>query len=161
MAIKSEPLATRLERYLLRQIPISQALGVSVIKADLDEILITAPLDGNINHHGTAFGGSVSAIAILSGWSLVYTRLETEDQFPAIVIQHNEIRYLKAIEGPFAARARLAYPEKWTHFCQTLSRHGKARTIVAVEVEAAHGVSARFQGTFVALRQKTIYRAHE
>ena len=149
--MESEQLSIRLERYLLRQIPISQALGVSVNKADLEEILITAPLARNVNHHGTAFGGSVSAVAILSGWSLVYARLEAEGQFPTIVIQHNEIRYLKPIEGTFTARARLAYPEKWTHFRQTLSRHGKARTIVEVEIKAARGVSALFRGTFVAL----------
>jgi thioesterase domain-containing protein len=77
--------------------------------------------------------------------------LAAEEQFPAIVIQHNEIRYLKPIEGAFTARARLARPEKWIHFLQSLSRHGKARTTVAVEVEGPQGVSARFLGTYVAL----------
>ena len=150
--MESEQLSIRLQRYLLRQIPISRALDVSVERADLNEILITAPLIPNVNHHGTAFGGSVSAVAILSGWSLVYARLEAEGQFPAIVIQHSEIRYLKPIEDTFAARARLAHPQKWTHFCESLSRHGKARTSITVEVEAAHGISALFRGTYVALR---------
>jgi thioesterase domain-containing protein len=147
-----EPLSRRLQRYLLEQIPISKALGMSVTDATLEEILIAAPLVPNLNHHGTAFGGSVSAVAILSAWTLVYARLAAEDQFPVIVIQHNEIRYLKPIEGAFAARARLARPEKWAHFLQGLSRHGKARIAVAVEVESLRGVSARFLGTYVALR---------
>jgi thioesterase domain-containing protein len=150
--MESEHLASRLQRYLFQKIPISQALGVSVTEAGLDEISITASLEPNVNHHGTAFGGSVSAVAILSGWSLVYARLEAEGQFPAIVIQHNETRYLKPIEGTFAARAGLAHPEKWTHFLQSLSRHGKARTIVEVEIETERGVSAHFRGTYVALR---------
>ncbi len=94
----SESLPGRLQRYLLKQIPISQGLGISVTEASLDEILITAPLAPNLNHHGTAFGGSVSAVAILSGWALVYARLEAEGQFPGVVIQYNEIRYLKPLE---------------------------------------------------------------
>jgi thioesterase domain-containing protein len=146
-----EHLSTRLQQYLLQQIPISKALGILVTEANLEEILITAPLAPNLNHHGTAFGGSVSAVAILSGWTLVYARLVAEDQFPGIVIQHNEIQYLKPIDSSFAARARLARPEKWTHFLQGLLRHGKARTVVAVEVESSRGVSARFLGTYVAL----------
>jgi thioesterase domain-containing protein len=93
----------------------------------------------------------VSAVAILSGWTLIYARLEAEGQFPAIVIQHNEISYLKPIEGAFAARAQLARPEKWTRFLQGLSRHGKARMIVAVDIESARGMSALFRGTYVAL----------
>ena len=147
----SESLPGRLQRYLLKQIPISQGLGISVTEASLDEILITAPLAPNLNHHGTAFGGSVSAVAILSGWALVYARLEAEGQFPGVVIQYNEIRYLKPLEGVFAARARLAHPRKWTHFLQGLSRHGKARTIVTVDIEGGRGIAAVFQGTYVAL----------
>ena len=148
----SESLSERLQWYLLKQIPISDGLGISVTEASLDEILITAPLAPNLNHHGTAFGGSVSAVAILSGWALVYARLEAEGKFPGVVIQYNAIRYLKPLEGVFAARARLTHPDKWTHFMQGLSRHGKARTIVTVDVEGGRGIAAVFQGTYVALR---------
>jgi len=151
IAMDSESLPGRLQRYLLKQIPISQGLGISVTEASLDEILIAAPLAPNLNHHGTAFGGSVSAVAILSGWALVYARLEAEGQFPGVVIQYNEIRYLKPLQGVFAARARLAHPGKWTHFLQGLSRHGKARTIVTVDIEGGRGIAAVFQGTYVAL----------
>jgi thioesterase domain-containing protein len=129
-------------------------LRISITEASLEEIRITAPLAPNLNHHGTAFGGSVSAVAILAGWTLVYARLEAESQLPAIVIQHNEKRYVTPIEGAFTARARLARPEQWAHFLQGLSRHGKARTIVAVEVEGTRGISALFRGTYVALMQR-------
>jgi thioesterase domain-containing protein len=150
--MQSEHLTSRLQQYLLKQIPISKGLGVSVAEASLEGILLTAPLAPNLNHHGTAFGGSVSAVAILAGWSLVYVRLAAENQFPAVVIHHNEIRYLKPIESTFAARARLAHPDKWTHFTHGLSRHRKARTIVTVEIEATDGICALFRGTYVALR---------
>jgi thioesterase domain-containing protein len=152
MIMESAKLTTQLQQQLYRQIPISQALGITVVDAGLDEIVITAPLQQNLNHRGTAFGGSIAAVAILCGWSLVYTRLDAENEKPTIVIQHSEIRYLKPILASFTARARLADAEKWTQFLGTLSRHGKARTKVIVEIEAENGLSATFQGIYVSLR---------
>jgi trans-aconitate 2-methyltransferase len=149
--MEREHLARRLQRYLLEHIPISEELAFSVTEASLDEVVITAPLAPNVNHHGTAFGGSISAAAILAGWSLVYVRLEAEGKFPAVVIRHSETDYIKPIDGPFRARARLADPEKWTQFLLSLSRRGKARTTINVEVEASQGTAAYFQGTYVAL----------
>src|SRR5260221_12969883 len=117
----SESLSERLQRYLLKQITISEGLGISVTEASLDEILITAPLAPNLTHHGTAFGGSVSAVAILSGWALVYAQLEAEGKSPGVVIQYNAIRYLKPVEGFFAARVRLCDPGKCAHLCQVFA----------------------------------------
>jgi thioesterase domain-containing protein len=134
-----DPLAKLLQQHLLQQIPISQALGITVADASLDEIAIVAPLSPNLNHRGTAFGGSIAAVAILSGWSLVYIRLEAANEKPNIVIQHSEIRYLKPVLGPFTARARLTDAGKWSHFRETLSRHGKARITLSELYRQVYG----------------------
>src|SRR5260370_3322227 len=103
----SESLSERIQRYLLKQIPISEGLGISVTEASLDEILITAPLAPNLNHNGTAFGGSVRAVAILSGWGLVYARLDAEGQFQCVGSPSNELRYLRRIEDALNSLTRL------------------------------------------------------
>ncbi|WP_436054037.1 YiiD C-terminal domain-containing protein [Phenylobacterium sp. LjRoot225] len=48
----------------------SKAMQVEVIAAKTDATILRAPLEPNINHRETAFGGSVSALAILSDASL-------------------------------------------------------------------------------------------
>jgi thioesterase domain-containing protein len=67
--------ASELEDYLYQQIPISKQIGISVMSAGTNHVLLAAPLNPNINHCDTVFGGSASAVAILAAWSLIHLRL--------------------------------------------------------------------------------------
>ena len=61
-------------RYLHDHIPITRSLGARVEHADGQSVRLWAPLAQNLNHRDTAFGGSLSSLAILSGWVLLYLR---------------------------------------------------------------------------------------
>ena len=50
-----------LEQYLHAHIPLSAAMGVSVVQVADEAITLSAPLEPNINHRDTVFGGSASA----------------------------------------------------------------------------------------------------
>ena len=76
-----------LEQYLHRQIPLSAAMRVTVRGATLESVILAAPLEPNLNHKSTAFGGSLSALGILAAWSLVHLRLLEEGVKCEIVIQ--------------------------------------------------------------------------
>ena len=69
-------LPDQLERYLHEHIPLSKAMGVSVLSVGEEAVTLRAPLAPNINHRETVFGGSASALAILAAWSLLHTRLD-------------------------------------------------------------------------------------
>jgi thioesterase domain-containing protein len=58
-----------LQRYLHERIPLSRAMAVEVRAATAEGVEIYAPLAPNINHRDTVFGGSASAVAILTTWS--------------------------------------------------------------------------------------------
>ncbi len=47
-----------LASYLLAHIPLTGAMGVTVDRAGPDEVVLAAPLDPNVNVHGTVFGGA-------------------------------------------------------------------------------------------------------
>ena len=51
---------------LYEQIPLSKAIAVQVVEVTNNSVILTAPLQPNINHRLTVFGGSASALAILS-----------------------------------------------------------------------------------------------
>jgi thioesterase domain-containing protein len=57
-----------LERYLHEHIPLSHAMRVGVVTVDAGTVVLRAPLEPNINHRETVFGGSASALAILAAW---------------------------------------------------------------------------------------------
>jgi hypothetical protein len=73
---------SELERYLCKHIPMASVLGVNVRQASLDSVIVGAPLSRNLNHRGTVFGGSASAVAILAGWLLLDVRLRTTGVAP-------------------------------------------------------------------------------
>ncbi|MDD2925876.1 YiiD C-terminal domain-containing protein [Rhodoferax sp.] len=145
-----------LAQYLHDHIPLSKAMQVSVQTLQDNAVVLAAPLAPNINHRDTVFGGSASALAILSAWSLLHTRLSAAGISSRLVIQRNSMSYDLPIDGAFTARASLAQPQDWAPFTRMLARKGKARiTVVSVLEDGGGQVAGRFSGEFVALAGAT------
>ena len=142
--------AHELEAYLHAHIPLSAAMQVSVMAAAQDAVTLAAPLAPNINHRSTAFGGSVSAVAILSAWALVNLRLVSEGLRCRLVIQSNRMDYDRPIAAAFTATASLVEPAAWPAFCRMLRRRGRARVHARSTVACEGTPSGRFEGEFVA-----------
>ncbi|MBS0379176.1 MAG: thioesterase domain-containing protein [Proteobacteria bacterium] len=143
--------ALELQRYLHEHLPLTRAMGVTVVSVHEDEVRLQAPLAPNINHHATVFGGSASALAILAGWSLLHTRLASGGLPARLVIQRNTMEYERPIAGTFSARATFESPAAWPEFETLLRRRGRARITVPVVLEYGSIVAGRFSGQFVAL----------
>jgi thioesterase domain-containing protein len=139
-----------LEQYLHEQIPLSAAMEVSVRSATMDSVVLAAPLEPNINHKSTVFGGSASALGILAAWSLVHRRLVDEGLDCEVVIQSSQMDYDRPISGPFAASSSLADASAWPTFLKTLTRKKRARIEVQSSLTYGDAVVARFKGKFVA-----------
>src|SRR5690606_7237672 len=145
--------AQDLESYLHVHIPLSAAMQVSVVSASPQAVTLAAPLAPNINHRSTAFGGSLSAVAILSAWSLVHLRLTAEGFRTRLVIQSNRMDYDRPVEADFTATARLADEAAWPGFCRMISRLGLGRIRVRSLVNCGDDIGGRFEGEFVAFRR--------
>jgi thioesterase domain-containing protein len=141
-----------LEAYLHAHIPLSAAMQVAVVSASPDAVALSAPLAPNINHRSTAFGGSVSTLAILSAWSLVNLRLKDDGLPSRLVIQSNRMDYDAPIAGAFTATAVLADAAAWPLFVRMLRRKGRARIVVQSVVRCGDVVGGRFEGEFVGFR---------
>jgi thioesterase domain-containing protein len=139
-----------LQAYLHAHIPLSKSMEVAVDSVSDTTVVLRAPLAPNINHRDTAFGGSVSALAILAAWSLLHTRTRAAGLTSRLVIQRNSIEYECPIAGEFTARAQLD-EQAWTRFSEMLARKGKARIVVGSQIEYEGQIAARFTGDFVAL----------
>ncbi len=138
-----------INRYLAEHIPISQALGASVQSFDGESIRVMAPLQPNLNHHNTAFGGSLATLGILAGWALVNFNLRELELDCRVVIQKSEMDFLSPVNADFEAVAR--QPEPWGVFIKTLQRRGKARLELPSELLLSNKVVARHNGVYVAV----------
>lgn len=137
--------------YLYEQIPLSKAMEVEVIKATNKLVILAAPIKPNINHRSTVFGGSASALAILSAWSLINFRLQNERLSARLVIQKNTISYEKPILKDFEAICSLNETETWARFIKTLQRKKKSRIAVNASIQCQGERVSEFNGVFVAL----------
>lgn len=140
----------QLEAYLHHHIPISKAMGIQVVEASLEQVLLSAPFASNINHKKTVFGGSLHAVATLACWCLLHQHLR--DQSFQIVITESEVAYLAPVEADFEAECRLPKAEKWQRFLKTLHAKHKARIQLSAEIYYKHRIAVEYRGTFAALK---------
>ncbi|HEY5954583.1 MAG TPA: YiiD C-terminal domain-containing protein [Terrimicrobiaceae bacterium] len=138
------------EEFFYRQIPITRAMGVRVTGYDGNELTLAAPVALNHNHLGTAFGGSLSAIATLAGYGLLW--LELDDKNCHLVIRRSSLAFNRPVRREIIAICHRPRPEELAAFKATFAERRKARIDLKATIEEDGVVAVEFSGTFVALR---------
>jgi thioesterase domain-containing protein len=133
------------------EIPVTQRLGIRFAGAPNGAVRLRAPLAANVNHKGTAFAGSLNAIATLAGWAVVWLVLRRGDQPGHVVIQDSSIRYLRPVTGDFEAYCEPPGVRAVERLTAALSRRGRGRIELAVTVSDRDGPAVTFRGRYVAL----------
>jgi thioesterase domain-containing protein len=142
--------AIQIQELFHSKIPITRALGVNVKHYDGERLTLSAPLEANINHLGTAFGGSLHALAVLSGYGLLW--LELQDTECHIVIRESSISYDHPVTGEIRAICVRPEAEALSEFKKTFHDKGKARIMLSATIEDQGRTAVSFQGTFIAMR---------
>jgi thioesterase domain-containing protein len=137
-------------QFFHERIPITREMGVEVESFDDSGLVLTAPLAANHNHLGTAFGGSLAALATLAGYGMVWLMLE--DQQAHVVIKESQLRYLRPVTATLRAVCTPPGDHEWERFIATFRQRGKARIRLEVVIFEAGQPCVEFNGTFVALR---------
>jgi thioesterase domain-containing protein len=137
--------------YLHQQIPLSRAMGIEVTEATCQRVVLSVPLEPNINHQATAFGGSISAAAMLSCWMLAYLRLNQMPNPTRLVIHKNRIVYRRPIAGPFESICRFSDDQAWQQVLDMLASYGKTKIQLNASLCCAGQEAAVFWGSFVVL----------
>jgi thioesterase domain-containing protein len=146
------PARAELESYLHEKIPLARAMGVRIEAGEPGTLVLSAPLEPNHNHLGTAFGGSLSAIATLAAYSLLW--VELGDRAGHIVVHRSEIVYHRAVRGEIRAICRRPAEAELEEFRRQFSATGKARIRLGATIEYGGRVCVEFAGDFVALRSR-------
>lgn len=137
-----------LQRTLHAEIPLTQAMGISVVAYDGKRLQLTAPLAPNINHKCTAFGGSLYCLAVTCGWGMVHLKLAEAGLHKHIVIQDADIQYLLPVAEDLIAECQLDHATLH-RFLRTLEKHGRARLALEVTIRRGDEVAVRFTGRYV------------
>lgn len=140
----------QIQELLHSKIPITRAMGVRVEDYDGERLVLIAPLEANVNHLGTAFGGSLNTLAVLSGYGLLW--LEMQDMACHILIRESSISYDRPVRGELRAISFRPEAQVLLEFKKTFHEKGKGRVALTAEIEDDCVTCVRFRGIFVALR---------
>jgi thioesterase domain-containing protein len=144
-----------LQEYLYEKMPQVKSMEVEVDHVTSDSLTVSAPLEPNINHRDSVFGGSASSVSILSAWAFLHQKLTSEGVSTTLVIQKNSMTYDIPITGKFSATAKLSNENDWEKFLAILKRKGKSRINVSSNLNYEGKNAGQFEGTFVAVGCKS------
>lgn len=143
-----------LNEFLYEQIPLARALGVEVRRSDHTGAEVFAPLSNNINHMGTAFGGSLNAVLITSCYAWLFHHLEKQGLHSHVLIKEGNTQYLHPVKGDFRAICIAPVGGEYENFQDHFDRKGKARLALEAYIENEAGKACVFKGLFVAVKSK-------
>ena len=142
--------AEKLEDKIRAAIPLAAAMQFSIEELDADRIRVSAPLEPNVNIHGTGFAGSLYSLAVLAGWALCKHLIETLELDAELVVGSAEIRYRAPVRGPIECRTACTAAEREA-FIAGVRDAGKGK--MRLEVIVGDTPEAVLDATFVALRR--------
>jgi thioesterase domain-containing protein len=141
---------TDLQQTLHAEIPLTHAMGVRVVRADRDGLVLGAALAPNLNHKQTAFGGSLNSLATLACWALIQLLVRDGSQAITVVIQESQVQFLKPVTQDFEAICPPPPAAVHEKFLRMLERKGRARLELEATIHCGGEVALRFRGQFVA-----------
>jgi thioesterase domain-containing protein len=139
-----------LQHRIATEFALAKHIGVIVEAAGDARVVLRAPLEANANYKGTAFGGSLYAIAVLAGWAWVTRYLASREIAADTVIQESSMRFLLPVEGELHACAAAPSAAQIDKFSKMLQRAGRGRIHVRVQIHHLQALSALFEGVFAA-----------
>ena len=141
-----------LESVLHGDIPLTREMGVEVLDWQGQRLRLRLPLEANVNHKSTMFGGSLYCAAVLAGWGWLHLRLrELGVEDGHIVIQEGQISYPLPVTGPAIAECAPPEDKTWERFIATYQRRGRARLTLRTQVFNAGSAetAVNFNGQYV------------
>lgn len=141
-----------LTQYLYEHIPLSQAMGITVVQADLSKTKLAAPLMPNINHKKTVFGGSLHAVATTACWCLAYLHVREIEGHYEVVISSSHINYLHPVTEDFSAECQQNEKKSFEQFKNRLQRKGIARIQLNANIIQGGQCAVAYSGEFVAIK---------
>lgn len=141
-----------LEDVLHTDIPLTKHIGITVSELTDISLSLYAPLENNINHKCTAFGGSIYSVSVLTGWGLIYSLLQQHNLSGHIVIQESSTKFIKPVTTDITTRCSFESIEQCDKFLKMYNRKGIARIQLESSISCADENAVIFNGTYVVHR---------
>ena len=122
-----------LTQHIRQNIPLSEAMQFEVLSLDNTSIEVAAPLEPNINIHGTGFAGSLYSLAVLTAWGLTNVLAKESGVLADVVVSQAEIKYRRPVKTAIHC-ACICSPEMKFAFIEALQTKGKGNLLLNVTI---------------------------
>jgi thioesterase domain-containing protein len=149
----------KIQQKIRSEIPVADFMNFQILDLSLQRSRTRFPLAPNVNHLGTAFGGSLFSAGALSCYSLVLAHVEKAGLVDAfVVISKGEIEYLSPGRGDFRVEVDCEVQQA-EEFQGRLKKGQKAplkleARIVAPDASGSERQCARFLGSYLVKAKK-------
>lgn len=148
-------------------------MKLSAVESSRERIRLHCPLAPNVNHHQTAFGGSLSTTLMLAGWAMMRVRMGADgllngagaewaamtcddagkptDQV-RLVVSKSATDFLQPVATDFETECRFQDDVQWSRFLERFEHNHWAKLHLQSSVVIGTSVFARMKATFVAIR---------
>lgn len=136
-------------------IPLTGFMGVTVQHYDGLELRLAAPYDPNRNHKGAAFGGSLAALAVVTGWSMIELLRRERGLDAEVVIAQLETRYLAPVTTTLISHCTRPPIEIMDALFSEFVTCGKAAVELTITIEGERPGSVTSRARYVLIRRST------
>jgi thioesterase domain-containing protein len=165
--LNPEQISKKLKQFFIDHLPITQFMGLEVESYDGDTLILTAPLEPNINDKQTAFGGSLYNTAVMACWGMIYLKTQEKNIQCNQVVTEGSMKYIAPVDGRIRAICHSPSEDELTSFFEHFERKGKARISLEAaiyndvcvmqidpEVEPKIKPSVKFNGQYAILKSQ-------
>ena len=143
-----------LQNRIVGEFSLAKHIGIIVESADDAAVVLRAPLELNANYKGTAFGGSLYSLAVLTGWAWITRFIASRDLDADAVIQESTMRFLAPVRGEMRACIQVPAEADVEKFQKMLARAERGRIRLQVSMHHGARLAAAFDGLFAAAMRR-------
>ena len=143
-------LQEQLQKKLHNEIPLTKVMDIKIDTYNKNELITKAPLAININDKGTAFGGSLNTMTIISAWSMCWL-ISQELGFDSknIVIIENKSSFKAPVTKNIICNTQRPSDDEIKIVKEKLEKKGSASIKIFSKILEQNKVCLDFEGYYV------------
>ncbi len=147
MTIKIPELNREFQQWILANIPLLRAMKLNFDSFSEHGLVMSCPLEPNINDKGTGFGGSIGTLATICGWTYTMIHARAAIDEPEAMIVEQSTSFKAPVTGSFQAVCSSPVPDDFYARLQE-GRSGKLNLNISIRSEGIEAAS--YKGFYIA-----------
>lgn len=146
--ISIDELIAALNDFVINTLKLAVAMDIAIESYDRSSLVLSAPLEKNVNDKNTAFGGSLYVLNVMTCWGMVYMKCrEGGIEMPNIVVSHAEIDYVAPVPDKKII-ASCTIKDEFDGFIEYYQDKGRSRVKLQSSVVSDGITAVLFKGKY-------------